>query len=115
MNDVALRKTQLQAELDRILPIIRSQYQPERIILFGSFLNDSIGEWSDLDIAIIKRTDKRFLDRLLEVARLIHSRVATDVIVYTPQEFEEMADDNYFVREEIVQKGKIVYDKDQPN
>lgn len=115
MNDAAIRKTRLQEELDRVLPIIRSQYQPERIILFGSLATGTVGQWSDLDLAIIKQTKKRFLDRLLEVANLVHSRIATDFVVYTPEEFAQMALDNYFVRDEIVERGKILYDRNQPN
>lgn len=111
MSDASLRKIRLQTELDRILPIIRSQYQPERIILFGSLASGTVGPWSDLDLAIIKRTDKRFLDRLSEVGHLVHSRIATDIVVYTPQEFTLMAHDNYFIRDEIIEKGKILYDK----
>lgn len=115
MSDNTLRKKRLQEELDRILPIIQTHYQPERIILFGSLATDTVGPWSDLDIAIVKKTEKRFLDRLLDVALLVHSRIATDVVVYTPEEFGEMTRDNYFVREEIVEKGKVMYDKKQSN
>ncbi len=109
--NVQTRKQQLQDELDRILPIIRDQYQPEKIIAYGSFVCGDIHQWSDLDIAIVKKTDDRFLDRLKNVAFLIHSRIATDVLVYTPSEFVEMGEDNYFVRDEIIKKGKTLYDK----
>lgn len=115
MSDAAKRKISLQQELDRILPIIRSQYEPERIILFGSLVSGSVGPWSDLDIAIVKQTKKRFLDRLLEVANLVHSKIATDFVVYTPEEFSDMVKDNYFVREEIVERGKTLYDRNQSN
>lgn len=113
MSDASLRKTRLQEELDRILPIIRSQYEPERIVLFGSLATDTVGPWSDLDLAIIKRTDKRFLDRTLDVFNLVGAGLATDFLVYTPEEFAVMARDNDFVREEIIHKGKVVYEKNE--
>ena len=115
MSDAAQRKIRLQEELDRILPIIASQYEPDRIILFGSLVTGTVGAWSDLDIAIVKQTKKRFLDRLLEVANLVHSKIATDFVVYTPEEFADMLKNNYFVREEIVEKGKTLYDRNQSN
>lgn len=115
MDDAAIRKIRLQEELDRVLPILRTQYQPERIVLFGSLATGTVGPWSDLDLVIIKQTKKRFLDRLLEVANLVHSRIATDFVVYTPEEFAQMVLNNYFVREEIVEKGKMLYDRNKPN
>lgn len=115
MDDAGLRKIRLQEELDRIVPILREKYQPERIILFGSLAIGIVRPWSDLDLAIIKRTDKRFLDRLLDVVNLIGAGLATDVVVYTPEEFAGMVKDNYFVRDEIIGKGKILYDKNQSN
>ncbi len=107
------RKQQLQQELDRIIPILRDRYQPEKVIAFGSAIEGDVHEWSDLDLAIIKDTPKRFIDRLIEVALLVRSTIATDYLVYTPKEFEEMARDNYFVRDEIIGKGKVVYEKNQ--
>lgn len=111
MSDAAQRKIRLEEELDRILPIIRSQYQPDRIILFGSLATGTVGPWSDLDMAIIKQTDKRFLDRSLNILDLIGPGLAADFLVYTPEEFAIMAKDNDFVREEIIRKGKVVYEK----
>ncbi|MBI5620829.1 nucleotidyltransferase domain-containing protein [Candidatus Gottesmanbacteria bacterium] len=111
MNDNTLRKKRLQEELDRILPIIQTHYQPERIILFGSLATDTVGPWSDLDLAIIKQTKKRFLDRMLDIFDLIGAGLAADFLVYTPEEFDDMEKTSDFVREEIVHKGKVVYEK----
>jgi predicted nucleotidyltransferase len=34
-------------------------YKPEKVILFGSFAEDDIHEWSDIDMVIIKETSLR--------------------------------------------------------
>lgn len=94
-----------------MLPILIRDYGAEKIIVFGSFVGSARHPWSDLDIAIVKQTDKRFLDRTLQASRLVKSSVATDFLVYTPDEFAQMAKDNYFVRDEIVNKGKLLYDQ----
>ena len=107
------RKQQLETELLRLVESIQHKYKPEKIIAFGSFVNGPIHEWSDLDLAIIKNTNKHFIDRLIEVAHLIDNKLATDFVVYTPREFTEMARDNYFVREEIIGKGRVIYDKNK--
>jgi hypothetical protein len=35
--------------------------------------------------------------------------VATDLLVYTPEEFEQLARERPFVREEILAKGVLLY------
>ncbi len=107
------RQKDLEKELARIVKVLRTSYDPEKIISFGSFATGRTHEWSDLDIAVIKDTNKQFIDRLIEVARQVKSELATDFVVYTPKEFADMAKDNYFVREEILGKGKVIYDKNK--
>ena len=107
----ARRKAQLEEELARVVKVLVREYQPTRIILFGSLAQDAVHEWSDIDLAIIKETDKRLLDRIGEVLKLARSTVGLEVIVYTPAELDKMvAEGNYFVVEEILGRGKTVYE-----
>jgi predicted nucleotidyltransferase len=62
------------------------EYNPERIILFGSQARGDEDEYSDLDIVIIKETGERFLDRLKTVYELVQPTFAMDVLVYTRKE-----------------------------
>jgi len=100
------RRSQLIDELRRIEDILRREYHPDKVILFGSLAESKVTEWSDLDIAIIKETDKPFLQRLREVRRLVKPRVATDILVYTNDELAANAD-NYFIAE-ILRKGRVI-------
>ncbi len=102
-------KNKLNKELNKIVITLKNKYKPEKIILFGSTASGNIHDWSDLDLVVIKKTEKSFYDRIDEVSRLIDHEVPTDIIVYTPDEFEEMKSDNYFVRDEIIKSGKIIY------
>jgi len=88
------------------------EYNPEKVILFGSLADGDVGEWSDLDLVIVKETSKTFLQRLREVALLCRPTVGVDFLVYTPQEFADMiADGNPFIIEEVVRKGKVLYER----
>ena len=105
------RQTKLNQALERILLTLSAEYRPEKVILFGSMAQATVGEWSDLDLVIIKDTPKPFLQRLKEVALLCRAPVGVDFLVYTPDEFAHMiADRNPFILEEVVRKGKVLYE-----
>lgn len=106
------RKRVLNEELKRVLELIIKEYAPEKIILFGSLVTNNIHEWSDIDLTIIKDTDKRFLDRLHEVHLMAKPKVGVNFIVYTSDELKRMIDENrYFLINEILKKGKVLYEK----
>lgn len=104
------RKASLEAELARILPLLIHEYGAEKVVVFGSLATGEVGEWSDLDLVVIKETGKRFMDRIDDVARLTRPQLAADIVVYTPAEFERMCEGRRFFREEIIAKGRVVYD-----
>jgi predicted nucleotidyltransferase len=106
------RQEQLSSALDRILRTLTDEYFPEKVILFGSMAQGSVSEWSDLDIVIVKETPKPFLQRLREVALLCRPPAGVDFLVYTPQEFADMvADRNPFIIEEVLGRGKVLYER----
>ncbi len=106
------RQAKLNQALERILLTLAAEYRPEKVILFGSMAQASVGEWSDLDLVIIKDTSKPFLQRLREVALLCRAPVGVDFLVYTPSEFDQMiAERNPFILEEVLRKGKVLYER----
>jgi len=106
------RRALLERELSRWLPLLITHEQPDKIILFGSYSTGQVGEWSDLDLVIIKKTETSFLDRTRHVLELLKPQVGVDVLVYTPTEFELLSQERPFVRREIVAKGKVIYERD---
>jgi predicted nucleotidyltransferase len=105
------RRELLEAELSRYLTVLVEQYRPQTVLLFGSMADEKTEEWSDLDLVIIKETDRRFLDRTKEVMQLLRPRVGVDILVYTPAEFERLIRERIFVRDEIAEKGKVLYER----
>ena len=43
--------------------------------------------------------------------RLLRPRVGLDVLVYTPEEFEQLCRERAFFQHEIVQKGQVLYER----
>lgn len=110
--EVQERKLALEAELDRILPLLIVNYQPEKIILFGSLATGEIHEWSDIDLALVKDVEEQFWLRPLAVKKLLNSEVATDFFIYRPTEFEQMQrHGHYFMQDEILGKGRLLYER----
>lgn len=108
---VSQRRELLEGELDRIVKVIIKEYSPLKIILFGSLTNTYINEHSDINLAIIKDTGERFIERLHKVHLLTRPNVAVNFIVYTPQEIKYMEEEkHYFYTNEIAKKGKILYE-----
>jgi uncharacterized protein len=106
------RQARLAQCLAQILKTLTREYHPEKVILFGSMASGVVFEWSDLDLAIIKETSLPFLQRLKEVALLCRAPVGVDYLVYTPEEFARMVQSgNPFILEEVVRKGKVVYEQ----
>jgi predicted nucleotidyltransferase len=80
-----------------------------QVILFGSLAAGAAGSRSDLDLVIVQDTDKRFMDRLDEFYRLLVPTVETDILVYTPQEWETLVKTREFVRR-IASGGVTLYE-----
>jgi predicted nucleotidyltransferase len=87
-------------------------YAPEKIILFGSYAYGQPDEESDIDLLIVKDTDKRPIDRWMDVKRLVRdpNRVTSVMpIVYTPQELNDrLARGDFFIRE-VLERGEVLY------
>lgn len=104
MNTVSVK-----ARIERLLEVLRD-YGPERVYLFGSAARAEADELSDLDVLVIKQTTTPFLDRLLEVARLLPLDLgAVDLLVYTPEEFARMRQEGNAFAEMIAEEGLLIY------
>lgn len=91
---------------------IIKEYQPKKIILFGSYAYGKPTEESDVDLLIIKDTNKKPIDRWVEVKRLLRDitrTVPVSPLVYTEKEIEDRTVIKDFFIEEILKKGEVLY------
>ena len=100
------------AELDKIVKQVVADYQPEKIILFGSYAYGKPSADSDLDLLIIKKTAERFIDRWANVRKIVSDperSIPFEPLILTPRELEErLARGDQFM-EEIMTKGVVLY------
>ena len=100
------------AELDKIVKQVVADYQPEKIILFGSYAYGQPGVDSDLDLLIVKKTSKRFIDRWINVRQIVSDpkrSIPFEPFVLTSDELEERLTMGDQFIEEIITKGEVLY------
>lgn len=104
-------REQFTQEVQNIVKQLITKYHPEKIILFGSFAREK-AEPKDIDLFIIKQSPPfSGVERIRELDRLITYQIATDFIVYTPEEVEKrMKLGDPFIKT-IMTEGKILYDR----
>lgn len=105
------REKLLNDELRRVIDVIKKEYDPERIILFGSMALKKVHEWSDIDLLIIKKTSKRLIERTLEVGRLVQPKVGIDLFIYTPEEYDLLLKERSSFLLSVLKTGETVYEK----
>jgi len=99
-----------QNKIYEIVNRIVEGYQPKQIILFGSYAYGTPNEDSDLDLFVLKDTDKSPLERNRKVGELlIGTKVPIDYFVYTYKEFEENKNNPYTIEYQVANKGKTIY------
>lgn len=96
-------------KLDKITQKIVERFQPEKVILFGSYAWGDPGPDSDVDLFIIKETkNTRTLAREIDGA-LFPRPFPIDLVVYKPEQVRERENmGDCFVRE-VLHKGKVLY------
>ena len=103
-----MTKADHQKELKKIIKALKP-YQPEKIILFGSAARNQFRPGSDLDLLIIKKTKKTFLERNFEARNLIDTLLPFDVFVLTPEEVEKGKRNWQPFVIDILEEGKVIY------
>ncbi len=86
------------------------RHHPQRIILFGSAARGEADAESDLDVMVIKDTAEPFVHRLETMAKLCPPGVHADILVYTPEELEQMVAEGNPLIVQALQEGKVVYE-----
>jgi predicted nucleotidyltransferase len=87
----------LRGELNRMLELLKTRTDIEKVILFGSIARGEGRYHSDLDLVIIQKTEQPFLDRLRDFYLYLKPGMATDLLVYTPEEWDTLVTTRRFV------------------
>lgn len=99
-------------EINAVVKRIAEKFDPERIILFGSYAYGKPHQYSDVDLLVVMNTQERPRAKQIEISRALSPHpFGMDILVRTPQQIKEripMGD--YFLRE-ITTRGKVLYER----
>lgn len=86
--------------------------EPESIILFGSQAKGNAKKNSDYDLLVLIKNviNKRQVTQQL-YKELLPYKIAVDLIVDTPENYEKYKKEKSFIYYQIDKTGKIIYDK----
>jgi predicted nucleotidyltransferase len=99
-------------KINEIVNQIANRFDPDKIILFGSYASGNATNSSDLDLLVIKDTDLPPHHRSFSIHKaLIGSMVPMDILVYTQKEFEQEKNEKLSFLSTAIKTSKILYER----
>src|ERR1700674_2165263 len=91
---------------------ITEQFDPERVILFGSYAYGKPHSFSDVDLLVVLKTQERPRAKQIEIVRALSPHpFGMDILVRTPEQLEQRIRLGDLFLQEITQKGKVLYER----
>ncbi|MBI5740566.1 MAG: nucleotidyltransferase domain-containing protein [Nitrospirae bacterium] len=107
-----LSQPSVQKLIREMVKRIVAQFNPEKIILFGSHARGTAGPDSDVDLLVVMPVSGSKRRARLEIQTALHDiMIATDVIVSDPAEFEWRKDIVGTIEWPATHEGKVLYAK----
>jgi predicted nucleotidyltransferase len=99
-------------KINEIVVRIANKFNPDKIILFGSYASGNATNSSDLDLLVIKDTDLPYHKRSFDIHKwLIGSMVPMDILVYTNKEFEQEKNEKTSFLNSAIKISKVLYER----
>ena len=99
-------------QINDIVSRIAAGFNPDKIILFGSYAAGNPNNDSDLDLLIIQETDLPRHKRSFDIQKaLIGSKIPMDIIVFTQKEFDQEQNEKFSFINSAIKTSKILYER----
>jgi len=87
-------------------------FDPERVILFGSYARGNPTEDSDVDLLIVMDHQKRKnVEQAVEIDVKMHRSFPLDLIVRTPSEVKRRLGQGDVFLQAVFQEGEVLYER----
>jgi len=98
--------SQIQAFSQQIV----EQFDPEQIILFGSYAYGQPNQDSDVDLLVVLPFEGLPVYKAIEIRRKLKPTFSLDLITRTSKQIQQRLDMGDFFIKDILQKGLILYE-----
>jgi predicted nucleotidyltransferase len=99
-------------EIERMVNRIVEGFDPQKIILFGSYARGNFGPDSDVDLLIVMNVTGSKKDVAIQIDRaLIDRRLPLDIVVATPEDIERYSGLVGNVIRPALKEGKVLYER----
>jgi predicted nucleotidyltransferase len=79
-----------------------------RAVVFGSYARGDADEASDLDLLLVERTTLPFVERGRRHLPLFRLGLGVDLLIYTPDEYEELKREGHALIERVEREGVTI-------
>ena len=98
--------------LGKLVDTIVRQFEPFRIILFGSYAWGRPTQDSDVDLLVIMNTKETNITTAVKIGQTIEHNFPIDIIVRTPEQVRQRLEWGDTFITQIMSKGRILYEAD---
>lgn len=100
------------SKIHDIVNRIAARFNPDKIILFGSYATGTPTNESDLDLLIVQDTDLPRHRRSFDIQKfLVGSMIPMDILVYTNEEYEKEKNEKFSFLNSAIKTSKILYER----
>jgi len=97
-------------QIQKVSDEIVRRFQPERIILFGSYAYGTPNEDSDVDLLVVLPFEGRTAKQAIAIRSAVYAGFPMDLIPITPDRLKHRLEIEDFFLREVVQKGTVLYE-----
>jgi predicted nucleotidyltransferase len=100
------------ATIQAVAQFIVERFDPEQVILFGSYARGEVGQDSDIDLLVILRVAGE-QQRGNPIRRAIAERfvLPVDVVIRTTEAVARHRDDPYSLTHQVLEEGVVLYER----
>jgi predicted nucleotidyltransferase len=98
-------------EIEDKVQTIAEKFEPEKVILFGSYAAGNPTSDSDVHLLIIVDTKRSTWDLAVEISSSLKHSFPMDILVRTPQEIATRLRYGDFFIQDIMERGKVLYER----
>lgn len=107
-----MTSVEIENTLAQMTQRIVERFQPERIVLFGSYATGRPTYDSDVDLLVVMPVDGSIRRQATAIDRALSDRtLPLDLIVVTPEQFERQKHIAGSLISEAIREGRILYDR----